>query len=200
MTNVPFTKDLTESDFSTHDQPEVALAKLRWEIQSRLKWLEDNLLTGHKTDSGKRLGQALADKLIVDKKTLEAITEILDAANPAIHGRTVQPSTAGTVVVHGIGVLGMLDVLVNATQYKLKTLSSESKLVYRYLELPTLNRWGIAKRFDLADRQEVSTSKIEHARKVFKLARERKQLSLLWNLVADEGGILVKSENPFTGK
>ena len=196
MTNVQFTPELTEMDFPTHDQPELALARLRGEIDGRLRWLEETLLPNHTPGPG-RPGRALVDQTIIDKASFEAILEIWEAANPAVHGRSVEPSSAGIVIASGLEVLAMLNTLIEAAREKVKGLPLKRQLIYRYLELPTRRRWTISKGFGLDDPHEVSRSRIEHARKVFSAAQREDNLSLLWNMVAEEGGVLSKDDNPF---
>ena len=197
MTNVQFTPELSELDFPTHDQPELALAKLRAEIDGRLRWLEENLLPDYKVNPGRSIGRALVEKSIIDAKTFEAIKEVMEAANPAAHGRKVDPSLAGIVIVTGLELVEMLDTLVVAAKKKVKNLSYEAQLIFRYLELPTRNRWVIAKEYGVGDPLEVSQARIQNARNVFSIARKEGKLPHLWNMVADQGGDLSKSDNPF---
>lgn len=197
MTNAQFTTELKELDFPTHDEPELALSKLRGEIEGRLRWLEETLLPEYPPSARRRPGRALVEHSIIDEATFKAVSEILEAANPVVHGRRVDPSSAGIIIASGLEVILMLDTLVEATREKLKGLSPETQLIYRFLELPTRRRWSIAKEFGLSDPKEASRSRIEHSRKVFVSARSEEKLWQLWDMVAEEGGGLSKDKNPF---
>lgn len=188
---------LSEEDFWLYDQPELALVKMRREIENRLRWLEEHLAPGYPTKSTSFPGQGLVDRQIIDEATLGSIKKVLSAASPVVRGNRVYPSDAAILVGAGVSLIHGLDAMIQATEERLRELPPKTRLAYRFLELPTRRRWIIAKSLGVVDDSFIEKPGIELAWQVLLKAAEQDRLGEVWDRVADENRHLDKSGNPY---
>lgn len=196
MTSEYFRSDLTSADFPTHDQPESALIMLRRQIEGRLHWLELTMTP----DLGLGRNQAGANLVargLIDKATFGAVSEVVKAANPVVHGRTVDPAAAATIIETGLQVIAALDSLVEIAQSKIRNLKPVASLLYRFLELPNNRRNRIANSYGVDVPQETPTARVEQARQLLKRVEKSNQLPKLWDEVAQESIRPQMVPNPF---
>ena len=99
-------------------EPEIALAMLRRNVESRLTRLRD-LILREKGEVSKPSGidarralKELRAKGVITDDMESAIRGVMEAANPAIHGQKVQPARAGWAIEVGQSVIELLDRLV----------------------------------------------------------------------------------------
>ena len=170
MANRYFESGISDRDFPSHDQPEAALAKLRQEVEGRLRWLEHNL-TPDLEDGGRRPGESLVERGLIEKNTFGAISEVINATNPSVHGRSVEPSTAASIVETGIRLIYQLDALIEMTGEKIERLNPQARVIYRFLELPSNRRNKIAKSYGVDVPAKGRASVVEQARQLLRRAR-----------------------------
>jgi len=105
---------LTETD------PALALAKLRIEIEQRLRSLVEVSLESLQqkkaiSRSGiRQLSRILLEEEIIDRKAFKAIEVTIDVLNKAVHGIRIESSEAIRVVDTGLTLLHYLDNLIGA--------------------------------------------------------------------------------------
>lgn len=190
-----FDPEAAWSDFHPREEPELALVRLRTEIERRLRWLE-HYLTPEAEGTTRRPGQALADRKLIDAETLEAISRVIEASNPAAHGRTVEPATAAIIVDTGLRLVRFLGNQIEITRRKISGLGREARLVYRLLELPTARRNRIAHGFGVDPVTRGRESRVEQGREVLRRAKESSRLRELWDSVVKATGAEIAA-NPF---
>lgn len=196
MENYNYTEGLSYDDFA-NEPPELSLVRVRSEIEGRLSWLESRLVPGQTDLRLESPGQLLVSNNILTRQVFDSIKEFLDAANPVVHGKSVDPSTSALIVRTGLSIIHSLNTLIEEAQEQLMELPPKTRLVYRFLELPTHRQLGIARRLGLLDDIQSSISRKELARRVFKEAGEQNKLRELWDQVSEETRDIQKSENPF---
>lgn len=167
------------------DQPEVALIIARGAIEARLDWL-----MGYLTPNEPRLGPShaldvLESQTDLDAKTVRAIKDVLGAANPVVHGRSVSPSVAAVVAESAARVCAALDKMIRNLQEQLQGMPPRTKLAYAFLALPSTTRRSLAVRLDLFKEGDDSLSRRDFARAVFERARDARLLPALWTATAE---------------
>ena len=166
-----YTEDVSERDFPYHEQPELALVKLRAEVEGRLRFLEHYLAPEH--EGSGRPGSALVEKELLSKDTYSVISEVVDAAASAIHARRIEPGSAGVLVDTGLRIMAILDGLIAVVLEKLRNLKPDTQLLYRFMELSTLRRNSIAQAIGAEIRSRGRESRLEQAREVLKVAKAK---------------------------
>ena len=108
---------LDVADFPLAAEPELALVKLRRELESRMRNLHA-LILGEPRPAVMQstLLKDLAGKGIITQDLESAIRNISELANPAAHGRKVDPSDAARTIDLGLSVIDILDRLTDQAE------------------------------------------------------------------------------------
>ncbi len=119
-------------DQLVEDDPTLAMAKLRIEIEKRVKSLSSVYLQGvpRHTNLGKLLFE-LNKNNILNKNLNSLINEVLDVANRAIHGESIEKKEASELVKYGKRIIEELDQIVIERTFD----SIEKKVVISTKEL-----------------------------------------------------------------
>lgn len=101
-----------EYEFLLREDPALALAKLRIEIEKKLKSIKfgnKNQNTPHVLQIG-RVARELEAEGELPSGLADAISHVLPACHKAIHGGVVDVSTARSIVAVGVKIISLLDI------------------------------------------------------------------------------------------
>jgi hypothetical protein len=108
--------------------PNLALVGLRIEIESRIRALAQESAISDQKKSLIGMIYELRGANIFDEETTTGLAELVQAANRAAHGETVDPQVAWWVVDYGPAVLAVLDEKLQAAGKPSIVLMSESEV------------------------------------------------------------------------
>ena len=145
-------------DLELDDQPEVALIVARQAIEARLEWLVSYLAPNEHGLGSHSALDVLKSQSDFDTKTIRAIQDVLGAANPVAHGRSVSPSVAAVVAESAARVCAALDEMIRRLQEQLQGMPPRTKLAYAFLALPSTTRRSLAVSLDLFEEDDDSLS------------------------------------------
>ena len=175
----PFTP-LRIDELDLDDQPELALIIIRRAIEERLEWLMSYLAPNERRVERHLDLDLLKSHGGFDAKTVRAIRDVLTAANPVVHGRSVSPSVAAVVADSATRVVAALDKMIERLRVQLMDKPPRTMLAYAFLALPSIRRRAIAQRLLIFEENDDLLPRREFARVVFERASKANLLPDLW--------------------